>query len=64
MFIICLDYILQTTVEVIKENTLIFKKIRSKWYPAETIKDTDCADDLALLTSTLALAKALMHRLG
>ena len=48
LFIICLDYIL------IKENGFTRKKTKSRRYPAETITDTDYADDIALLANTLA----------
>ena len=54
LFIIYLDYVLQTLIDLIKENgfTLKKKKARSKWYPAETIIDTNYVDDLALLANT------------
>ena len=47
MFIICLDYVLQTSIDLIKENGFIFKKkkTRSWWYPAETITDIDYYTD-------------------
>ena len=50
MFIICQDYVLQTSIDLKKENGFILKKARSRWYPAETI--TDYADDIALLANT------------
>ena len=51
-FIICLDNILRTSIDFMKENVFTLKKARSKRYPAQTIKDTDYADDMALLTNT------------
>ena len=39
LFIICLDYILRMLIDLMKENGLILKKIRSKQYPAQTIMD-------------------------
>ena len=38
-------------------------KLRSWWYPAETIKDTDYADDLALLANIPAQVESLLHSL-
>ena len=46
-----------------KENGLTLKQARSRRYPAETITDSDYADDLALLTNTLAQAESLLHSL-
>ena len=51
--IICLDYILWTSVDLKKENDLILKKARSRWYPAVTITNADFTDDLAFLTNIL-----------
>ena len=47
LFIICLDYVLRTSIDLIKENDLTLKKARSRLYQAETITDTDYADDIA-----------------
>ena len=46
LFIICLDYILQTLIDVIKENSFTLKKAKSRRYPAKTIKDSDYAGDI------------------
>ena len=35
-----------------KENGFTLKKARSRCYPKQTIMDTDCADDIALLANT------------
>ena len=37
-----------------KENYFPQNNVRSRWYPAETITATDCADDPALLVNTPA----------
>ena len=37
------------------------KKAKSRRYPAETITDSDYADDLVLLTNTPAQAESLLH---
>ena len=51
LFIICLDHILQTLMDLLKENSFMLKnkKARSRWYLTETIKDTDYADGITLL---------------
>ena len=45
LFIICLDYILQMSIDLMKENGLKLKKARSRRCPAQTIMDADCAND-------------------
>ena len=52
LFIICLDYVYRTSGDLIKENDFTLKKPRSRWYLAETITDTDNADDRVLLANT------------
>ena len=52
LFIICLDYVLRTSIDKIRENGFQLTKRRSKRYPAKTITDADYADDLALLANT------------
>ena len=47
-----------------KENCYTLKKARSILYPAETIKDADYVDDLALLANTLAQKEYLLHSLN
>ena len=46
LFIICLDYVLRTSIDKIRENAFELTKKRSKRYPAKTINDADYADDL------------------
>ena len=46
LFLICLDNLLWTSIDLIKENGFTLKK-KSRWYHAETITDEDYADDLA-----------------
>ena len=41
LFIICLDYVLRTSIDKIRENGLEVIKKRSKRYPAKTITDAD-----------------------
>ena len=57
LFIICLDYVLRTSIDKIKENGFKLTKERSKRYPTQTIMDVDNDDDIALLANTHAQAK-------
>ena len=52
LFIIYLDYVPRTSIDKIKENGFELRKKRSRRYPAQTIKDADYADDIALLANT------------
>ena len=63
IFIICLDYILRTSVDNIKHLGLTLTKSRSRRYPAITITDADYADDLALMANTISDAQSLLHSL-
>ena len=49
LFIICLDYVLRTSIDKIKENGFNLTKERSKRYPTKTITHADYADDIAHL---------------
>ena len=63
LFIICLDYVLRTSIDKIKENSFELTKKRSRRYPAKTITNTDNADDIAILANTPAQAETLLHSL-
>ena len=63
LFIICQDCVLQILIDLIEENRFTLKKVRSRWYPTETITNTDNTDDLALLANTPAQAEFILHRL-
>ena len=68
MFIIYLDYVRRTSIDLIKENTFTLNKKKnpeagSRWYTAKTMTDADYADDLALLANTPPQAISLLHRL-
>ena len=52
LFIICLDNVLRTSIDKIRENGFELTKNRSRRYPAKTITDADYADDIALLANT------------
>ena len=63
LFIICLDYVLRTSIDKIKENGFELTKKRSRRYPAKTITDADYADDIAILANTPNQTKTLLHSL-
>ena len=44
LFIICLDYVLGTSIDKIKENGFELTMKKSRRYPATTITDADYAD--------------------
>ena len=56
LFIICIDYVLQTSVDLMKENGFTLAKARSRRPSAQMITDADYADDIALLANTPAQA--------
>ena len=63
LFIICLDYVLRTPIDKIKENSFKLTKERSRRYPIQTITDADYANDIALLANGPAQAETLLHSL-
>ena len=63
LFIICLDYVLRTSIDNIRENGFVLTKKRSRRYPAKTITDADYADDIAILANTPNQAETLLHSL-
>ena len=63
LFIICLDYVLRTSIDQIRENGFELTKKRSGKYPAKTITDADNADDIAILANTPNQAETLLHSL-
>ena len=63
LFIICLDYVLRTSIHKIRENGFELSKKRSRRYPAKTITDADYADDIAILANTSNQAETLLHSL-
>ena len=63
LFILCLDYVLRTSIDKIRENGFELTKKRSRRYPTKTITDTDYADDIAILANTPDQAEKLQHSL-
>ena len=64
LFIICLDNVLRTSIDKIRENGFELTKKRSRRYPAKTITDADYADDIAILANTPNQAETLLHMAG
>ena len=63
LFIICLDYVLRTSIDKIRENGFEQTKKRSRRYPTKTITDADYADDIAILANARNQAETLLHSL-
>ena len=63
LFIIYLDYLLWTSIDLLKENGFKLSNERSRRYPAQTYRDVDYADHIALLANTTTKAKSLLHNL-
>ena len=63
LFIICLDYVLRTSINKIRENGFELTKKRSRRHPAKTITDADYADDIAILANTPKQAETLQDSL-
>ena len=63
LFIICLDYIMRTTVDTQKELGFTLAHSRSSRYPTIKITDADYADDIALFADKIEEAETLLHGL-
>ena len=63
LFIICLDNVLSTSIDKMKENGFKVTKERSRRYPAQTIIDANYTDDRVLLANAPNQAKTLLHSL-
>ena len=63
LFIICIDYVLRTSIDKMKDNDFELIKERSRRYPAQTIMDADYVHNVAFLANTIAKAKTLLHSL-
>ena len=67
LLIISQDYVLPSSIDLLKENGFVLKKTRSTQYPTETmsdISDVDYADDLPLLSNKPTSVDSLLHCLG
>ena len=54
LFIICLEYVLRTSIDKMKDNGFKLSKEGNRRYSTQTIADADYADDIALLANTPA----------
>ena len=63
LFIICLDYVLRTSLDLMKENGFTWEKVKSRWYPTQTITDVDYTDDRTLLPNAPTQVESLLHSL-
>ena len=63
LFIIWRDYVLRTSIDIMKDNGFKLGKERCKRYPTQTITDADYADDIALLANSPTQAETLLHSL-
>ena len=63
LFIFCLDYVLRTSIDKIRENGFELTKKRSRRYLAKTITNANYADDIAILANTPNQAETLLHSL-
>ena len=61
--IICPDYVLRTSIGIMKYNCFKLTKERSRRYPAQLIMDADYADDIAHLANKPTQAKIRLHSL-
>ena len=61
--IICLDYMLRTSIDLMKEKGFKLAKERNRRYPAKTIMAMDFTDDIVLLVNLLIQAESLLHSL-
>ena len=61
LFIICLDYVLRTLIDKIRENGFELTKKESSKYPAKTFTDAENTDDIAILANTPNQAETLLH---
>ena len=57
LFIICLDYMLRTSIDKIKENSFKLTKERSKRCPTKTITNANYTDDIVLQANVPAQAE-------
>ena len=63
MGLICLDYVLRTSIDKMIENGFKLTKERSRRYPAKIITDADYTDDIVLLAYAPAQTETLQYNL-
>ena len=60
---LCRDYELRTSIDLIKENVFTLKKVRRRRYSAKNNQEVDYAGDLTLLANTPTQIESLQHSL-
>ena len=64
LFILCLDYILNTSIDINAELGFTLTERRSRCYPATHITDiNDYSDDIAITTNDMKSANTLLHQI-
>ena len=63
LFIICLDYVQRTSIDLHSEKDFTPHNSRSRRYPTVTITYADYVDDIALLADTCTYAELLVQLL-
>ena len=63
LFIILLDYVCRTSIDIMKDKGFKLAKERSRKYLAKTIAEADYADEIALLANTPTQGESLLHGL-
>ena len=63
LFIICLDYILKTSLDNNRDIGFPLTERKSRRYPLEQITDTDYADDIAVTSNTLKYTNTLLMKI-
>ena len=63
LFIVCLDYMLRTSIDKIKENSFELTKKKSRRYSTKTITNADYVNDIVIPANTPAQAETRLHSL-
>ena len=63
LFIICLDYVLKSSIDCSPNFGFTLKKRRSRRHPATYITDTDYADDIAITADSMENIKQLLNQI-
>ena len=63
LFILCLHYILKTSVDINAELGFTLTERRSRRYRASHITDIDYADDIAITKNDMKSANTLLHQI-
>ena len=61
--IICLNYLLRTSIDLKKENSFKLAREGNRRRPAQTVTDVGYVDDVEVLANTVTQAESLLHSL-